>query len=1740
MLQDYRNAGEKNNKQNIIVLSAETKQQLYKITLQLLDNIKINNYSDADLDNICYTLQIGREHMKVRLAVLVTSIKDLVEKISGFLEDADNCPNIFFSESNTFSTDNKEELQEYLKSLIKHGKYSSIADLWVKGENVDWNLLYENVEEPLSFISLPTYPFEKEKYWIKEVIDMRAAQLEEISTEKGLEPDFHEEEKQWMNRNQNIIVLSAGTKQQLDQVVLRLTDAIKLNNYSDEAFHNICYTLQIGREHMKNRLAFAADSVKDMFQKLNDYLHKEGIELYVSDENSVDLSSLNNDEELQEYIERLIEHGKYNSIANLWTKGIPVDWELLYRYTAKPPVLMSLPTYPFEKEKYWLKDVLKEAAVEFSDNNIQSQDAYKLMTFKEIWKENNILKQEGKDIDNLVVFLSDEEKCMELKEEFNSRGCKNIIFVKRGTGNNTNNYYEIEYENKNSYVNCLYDIKKQMKNITNILYLWDFDRDTDKEDWTGMVYLLQALYESDVWQCGLILAGEYDDTLHKCFLESWIGLARSMKLIMPELMIKTISWESNHISNAWIKMLWDELLVTENINILYEDGIRKTTNIVPVDLNNDGREVLKKGGTYFITGGLGGLGRIFAKWLAEKYDANLILVGRSERNKKKDLLDEIEEINSKILYVQADVCDFTQMKAAVEKSKNEFGRIDGVIHAAGLEGKSSIIDKDIYEFNQILAANIDGTLVLDEIFCDEDVDFICYFSSSAAIIGDFGSGCYAAGKRFQMAYAKYKEDGRKRVVINWPLWDSTGMKLEDEQGNDMYMKSSGQKLLGPKEGTMLFEKILGQDSNQFLVINGQEEKAYQFLGISASPYINKEIRQYTVNTTGERNTVKKADMEELTIKQCIICDVKNIVSKVLKIAVSKLTVTDSFANFGFDSISLAALADQLRDFYKIKITPDIFFSYPNIDKLCGFFLEKYPVEFEEIYNKNKTSISSERQACETAAIDEETLSRNLIKDIKKIVCRVIRAAEEKIGLNDNFADFGFDSISLAKLSDEISEYFGIKITANIFFNFPNIAKLSKYLMEKYRDKVMKSYITTLPHKEMIPGGQRRIKAHVEVQGAKRQPQSHFIKNAGGDTVTYRQPISIIGMSGRFPDSRNVEELWDILESGREVLREVVYERKEWNELAFDNERKGKRKIGAIPGVSEFEPLFFEIAPRDAEKMDPRQRLLLQETWKALEDAGYGKELLESDRIGMFVGAEEGDYSSIVGEGNGITSNSISVLPARLAYFLNLHGPNMAIDTACSSGLTALHQACLSIWMGECDAAIVAGVSVLATADAYKMMENSKMLSSDGKCYAFDKRANGMVPAEGIAVVVIKREDKAKEDRNPIYANIIGSGINYDGKTNGITAPNGQSQTKLLKDIYDKFRIDPKDISYIVTHGTGTKLGDPIEINALSDAFKDYASQKGYCALTSTKPNIGHSLAASGLVSLISLVLAMKKECIPASINCETLNDYIDWEDSPFYINRTNKAWKAGKNKRIGGVSAFGMSGTNVHVVVESCDDTVQRSAPEASMEKEYYLINLSAKTKESLQMIMENLLDVLENDCIKEADMPALSYTLMQGRQHFNLRCSMVVRDKAETIELLKAALDERKHPNIFNGRVRKDFIPQSKIQQSILDFIEDGKRKEHDQARYRAILFVLADLYCKGYDEVCMGMWNQEHPARISLPTYPFLRENYWITGNENNSRMSNALQLHPMIQKNVSDSKGKKFTSVFCGDELFFNRKL
>ncbi|NEO94894.1 MAG: zinc-binding dehydrogenase, partial [Moorea sp. SIO3G5] len=390
-------------------------------------------------------------------------------------------------------------------------------------------------------------------------------------------------------------------------------------------------------------------------------------------------------------------------------------------------------------------------------------------------------------------------------------------------------------------------------------------------------------------------------------------------------------------------------------------------------------------------------------------------------------------------------------------------------------------------------------------------------------------------------------------------------------------------------------------------------------------------------------------------------------------------------------------------------------------------------------------------------------------------------------------------------------------------------------------------------------------------------------------------IAIIGISCRYPGANNWNEFWENLKNGIDSVTEVPpgrWEEKNWYHP--DPEHPGtsySKCAGFLDEIDKFDPLFFQISPEEAQFMEPQQRIFLEEAYHAIEDAGYATDSLRGKQYGVFVGAStNGDYSELLSISGldthrmALTGNILSVIPARIAYLLDFRGPVVAIDTACSSSLVAVHQACESIQRGESEMAIAGGITILPTAGLQILTSQFQMVSPDGRCKTFDASASGTTWSEGCGVLLLKRYSQAIQDNDHIYGVIKGTGVNYDGNTNGISAPSSQSQASLEEAVYQKFGINPETISYVEAHGTATPLGDPIEVEALTEAFYKWTNKKQFCAIGSVKTNIGHSGAAAGVSGLIKTILCLKKQKLVPSLHFNQPNPHIDIKRAIFKVN----------------------------------------------------------------------------------------------------------------------------------------------------------------------------------------------------------------------------------------------------------------
>jgi acyl transferase domain-containing protein/acyl carrier protein len=508
-------------------------------------------------------------------------------------------------------------------------------------------------------------------------------------------------------------------------------------------------------------------------------------------------------------------------------------------------------------------------------------------------------------------------------------------------------------------------------------------------------------------------------------------------------------------------------------------------------------------------------------------------------------------------------------------------------------------------------------------------------------------------------------------------------------------------------------------------------------------------------------------------------------------------------------------------------------------------------------------------------------------------------------------------------------------------------------------------------------------------------------------ITAESPdIAIIGMAGRFPGADNLAAFWRNLHDGVESIsffsdQELSAHQIDPAHLAHPHYIKAAAMLERIEW---FDAAFFGYSPREAELIDPQHRVLLECGWAALEDAGYDAETYRG-AIGVYVGASANTYllnlyaDRALVEATGITpiivGNEKDFLATRLSYKLNLRGPSVAVQTACSTGLVAVHIACQSLLNYECDLALAGGVAIQADQPAGYFYQEGGIMSPDGHCRAFDAAAQGTIFGSGVGVVVLKRLNDALADGDSIAAVIKGSAINNDGALKvGYTAPSVSGQATVIAEALSAAGVAPATISYIEAHGTGTSLGDPIEIAALTQVFQAHTDRTGYCALGSVKTNVGHLDAAAGISGLIKTVLALTHRQLPPSLHFTSPNPQIDFANSPFYVNTTLTEWCSDTPRRAG-VSSFGFGGTNAHVILE---EAPARAA--AASERPHHLLVLSAKTPTALERLTANLHDQLEQH--PSVNLADVAFTLQAGRRAFNHRRALVCRDHADAITLLE------------------------------------------------------------------------------------------------------------------------------------------
>ncbi len=756
-------------------------------------------------------------------------------------------------------------------------------------------------------------------------------------------------------------------------------------------------------------------------------------------------------------------------------------------------------------------------------------------------------------------------------------------------------------------------------------------------------------------------------------------------------------------------------------------------------------------------------------------------------------------------------------------------------------------------------------------------------------------------------------------------------------------------------------------------------------------------------------------------------------------------------------------------------------------------LPTYPFS-EQVYwiNKSLQTQDSVHASDDHQSALKATLRDKVVAYLKSAFERVTEVPISCMKEETLLEHYGVNSLMINQLHAQL-KMDGYELPITVFFQVQTLAALADYFLNNYASQLETFFLTT------ALGFSQKCAA---------------LEQSSPSTVCVTEPeyraehdvdIAIIGLSGRYPGAENLDEFWGNLKQGKDCVIEIPGNR--WDFKRFDQDKvltRGHdycRWGGFLKNIDIFDPSFFNIVPKEAELMDPQERLFLQTAWEAIEDAGYAQETLSShpicNKVGVFVGVMWAEYPTFA-----LEKNSGASLPHvaywsianRVSYCLNLKGPSLAIDTACSSSLSAIHFACESIRSGSCDLALAGGVNLSLHPNKYLALSQMGFTSSEGKCRSFGAGGDGYVPAEGVGALLLKPLKAALKDGDNIYGIIKGSAVNHGGKTNGYTVPNPSAHKDLVIEAIKKAKINPRHISYIEAHGTGTALGDPIEMCGLSEAFSAFTQDTQFCALGSVKSNIGHAEAAAGIAGLTKVLLQLKHKTLVTSLHAQTPNKAIVFHKTPFYLQQSNSVWAAPTAEdsdlslpRYAGINSFGAGGSNAHVILQEAPEKKKIENIKA-----YYLVTLSAKTASAFIAQQERLLVWLESH---HEDIESISYTLNVGRNHYTHRGAWVVSDSTMLQTALRDSLAKRASDSSFSGTVDPSLVlDDAAIYEEVLAVTLKKLQNSPDIESYKKNLRVLANLYVKGYSIHWSLLHQGESKTRISLPTYPFAYESYWI----------------------------------------------
>ncbi|WP_280253385.1 type I polyketide synthase [Nocardia abscessus] len=1043
-------------------------------------------------------------------------------------------------------------------------------------------------------------------------------------------------------------------------------------------------------------------------------------------------------------------------------------------------------------------------------------------------------------------------------------------------------------------------------------------------------------------------------------------------------------------------------------------GRRQVPRLVPMDTVPGGFPAGSGvGQTVLITGGLGGVGLRLARWFVERGWPDLVLAARSAPDARAEaVIAELRGRGARIRVRSLDVADRAAVADTLDWIDRELPPLAGVVHLAGVLDDGVIAEQTAERVGRVLAPKTFGAWHLHELTASRSLRFFLLFSSAAGVVGLPGQSSYGAANAFLDGVAELRSaSGSPALSIAWGPWAQTGMVERLCSGAVQRLARRGYGMLRPERALDALAHLIDATA-----AGAVTTMPLELSGVAGADLPEVLLDRVAPMPAPVANVSAAGDGSDLSART------EALVRRCLGLAPGA-DLDRPLHELGLDSVAALEIRDELSRSSGHRLPATLAFEYPTPRAVVGLLVRLASA------GEVPTGVQSNSP--------ERTAARLSVPTVDAAVASAVASAPPNAAIaatRRKASDSGITAVE-----NEPDTY-----SASPPVERPRVDD-GKYAHEPVaREAAADSFASA---------------ATPTVPAAMPTSNSGNHADAVGD-------IAIVGVSGRYPGADGLDDYWRVLVEGRDCVTEIPPHR--WDHTRYfvpdrHNPFTSYTKWGGfLDDVDCFDPLFFAISPREAEILDPQERLFLQTAWAALEDAGHSRADLargglRPEQAGVFVGVMWGTYQmfgaeeSRLGRGT-LPGSTFWSIPNRVSHALDFQGPSMAVDTACSSSLTALHLACQSIRTGECRLAVVGGVNLSLHPYKFVALSQGQFASTDGRCRSFGAGGDGYVASEGVGAMVLRPLADAEADGDTIYGVIKGTAINHGGRVNGFTVPNPDVQAAVIRSALRVGGVDPGSVSYIEAHGTGTALGDPIEIAGLAKVFG--GSGVTGLPIGSVKSNVGHLEAAAGVAALTKVLLQLRHATIVPSLHATPPNPNIDFAATPFRIPSRPLPWPGGDpaRPRRATVSSFGAGGANANVVIEEYVD--RRAETRFSGGQ---VVPVSARDQERLADYVAALDRFLAGQQPNLAD---LAYTMQVGRQAGRARAAFVARDIGQLRTAVRAWVDDAP-----GARSCRDAAEDSRI------------------ARWLG-----------GGDIDWTTVRDPGPRRRIPAPTYPFARERYWI----------------------------------------------